>query len=127
MKRYGRLRWLRAVSGLAAAGWLGSLAPAAFADADEGDAAVREQFRAAYAAAAIGVETADGEALRGYVLYPYLRAARLERALVRAQGTWHEADDAAAEFLVQTGDAPVALPLRRAWLSSLARRASWEA
>ncbi|HET7610084.1 MAG TPA: transglycosylase SLT domain-containing protein [Gammaproteobacteria bacterium] len=127
MKRQGRGSWLRAASGLAAACWLSSLALAARADADEGDAAVREQFRAAYAAAALGVETADDEALRAYVLYPYLRAARLDRALARAQGQWHEADDAAAEFLAQAGDAPVALPLRRAWLSSLARRESWEA
>jgi soluble lytic murein transglycosylase len=127
MKGIGRRPWLRAACRLAAACWLGSLALAALADADKGDAAVREQFRAAYAAAAVGVETADGEALRAYVLYPYLRAVRLERALARAQGAWHEADDAAAEFLAQTGDAPVALALRRAWLSSLARRASWEA
>src|SRR6185436_11907923 len=100
----------------------------ALADADEGDAAIREQFRAAYAAAAIGVDTAeDGEALRAYVLYPYLREARLERALARAQGPWQPTDDAAAEFLAQAGDAPVALLLRRAWLVSLARRESWEA
>jgi peptidoglycan lytic transglycosylase len=127
MKRQGRGSWLRAASGLAAACWLSSLALAAWADADEGDAAVREQFRAAYAAAALGVETADDDALRAYVLYPYLRAARLERALARAQGPWQEADDATAEFLAQAGDAPVAPLLRRAWLSSLARRESWEA
>src|SRR6185312_14886582 len=94
MKREGRHRWVPALRGLAAACWLSSLALAAFADADEGDAAVREQFRAAYAAAAIGVDTTD---------------------------------DAAAEFLAEAGDAPVALLLRRAWLVSLARRESWEA
>src|SRR6185503_7319120 len=127
MKREGRYRWARALRGLAAACSLSSLALAAFADADEGDAAVREQFRAAYAAAAIGVDTADGEALRAYVLYPYLRETRLERALARAQGPWQPTDDAALEFLAQTGDAPVALLLRRAWLVSLARRESWEA
>lgn len=127
MKREGRYRWCRALRSLAAACWLSSLALAAFADADEGDAAVREQFRAAYAAAAIGVDTADGEALRAYVLFPYLREARLERALARAQGPWQPTDDAAAEFLAQAGDAPVALLLRRAWLVSLARRESWEA
>jgi len=127
MKRKGRYRWARALRGLAAACSLSLLALVAFADADEGDAAVREQFRAAYAAAAIGADTADGEALRAYVLYPYLREARLERALARAQGPWQPTDDAAAEFLAQAGDEPVALLLRRAWLVSLARRESWEA
>jgi soluble lytic murein transglycosylase len=101
---------------------------AASADtADGAEAAVRERFRAAYAAAAVGVETADDEALRAYVLYPYLRAARLERALARAQGAWVDADVATAELVAAAGDAPVGLLLRRAWLTSLARRASWEA
>jgi soluble lytic murein transglycosylase len=61
------------------------------------------------------------------VLYPYLRAARIARALERAQGEWHETDGLAAEFLRETGVTPVAQALRRAWLTSLARRASWEA
>jgi soluble lytic murein transglycosylase len=69
---------------------------------------------------------ADDEALRAYVLYPYLRAARLARALAHAKGAWQEADAATAEFLAQAGEGPVALDLRRAWLASLARRASWE-
>ena len=100
---------------------------AASADTESADAAAREQFRAAYAAAALGVETVDDEALRAYVLYPYLRAARLERALARAQGAAQDADDAAAEFIAQAGDTPVASLVRRAWLQSLARRGSWEA
>src|SRR5687767_4577031 len=79
----------------------------------EDDAALREQFRAAYSAAAVGLDTADDDGLRAYVLYPYLRAARLERALARAQGAWHEADLAAAAFIAETGDAPVARALRR--------------
>jgi soluble lytic murein transglycosylase len=124
MNKDARRRVLRAACELGAACWL---ALAAFADADDGNAAVREQFRAAYAAAALGVDTADDDALRAYVLYPYLRAARLARALARTQGTWNETDDATAEFLAEIGDAPVALALRRAWLSSLARRSSWEA
>src|SRR5262245_40927769 len=124
MNREGRQR---IASGLAAACSVAAFALAAFADENEGDAAVREQFRTAYAAAAIGIETPDGEALRAYVLYPYLREARLERALARAQGPWQPTDDAAAEFLAQAGDTPVALLLRRAWLVSLARRESWEA
>ena len=125
MGQKDRRRWLRV-----AQGWLavGALVSAAAARADtEADDAVREQFRAVYAAAAAGLEADDSEALRAYVLYPYLRAARIERALERAQGAWHEADVAAAEFLEEAGSAPVAQTLRRAWLASLARRASWRA
>src|SRR5688572_12469876 len=122
--------WLRRLPGLgrlAVAYVIAALAVGASADTESTAAAVREQFRAAYAAAALGVETADDEALRAYVLYPYLRAARLERALARAQGASQDADIAAAEFLAQAGDAPVASVVRRAWLQSLARRASWQA
>jgi soluble lytic murein transglycosylase len=125
MGQKDRRRWAHVAQGWVA---VGALVFAAAARADtEGDAAVREQFRAAHAAAAVGIDVDDPAALRAYVLYPYLRAARIERALERAQGAWGEADVAAAAFLEQTGGAPVALPLRRAWLSSLARRASWRA
>ncbi len=121
MGQKDRRRWLHVAQGLVV---VGTLVSAAAAPADTDDA-VREQFRAAYAAAAAGIEADDSEALRAYVLYPYLRAARLARALERAAGAWHEADAAAAELVEATGDAPVAQALRRAWLSSLARRASW--
>jgi soluble lytic murein transglycosylase len=95
---------------------------------DERDAAVRAQFRAAYEAAAVGIETEDDAALRDYVLYPYLRAARIERALARVQGAaWDESDAAAAALVAEHGDAPLARALRRAWLASLARRESWQA
>jgi soluble lytic murein transglycosylase len=120
-------RWLRAAR-LAAACVLAASAIAASADTDADDAAARERFRTAYAAAAVGVDAGgDDEELRAYVLYPYLRAARLERSFARAQGAWHETDVATAEFLAQTGEQPVGQALRRAWLASLARRASWEA
>src|SRR5262245_60351643 len=119
--------WLRIGCRLAAAAYAIAAVFAASADTEGAETAVREQFRAAYAAAGVGVETVDDEALRGYVLYPYLQAARLERALARTQGasgsTSQDADDAAAEFLVQAGEAPVASIVRRAWLYSLARRA----
>lgn len=101
---------------------LAAATPSAAADATD----ARERFRAAYAAAVAG-RAADDEALRDYVLYPYLRAVRIERALEHAQGAWHSTDDAAAEFLATTGEQPAALVLRRAWLASLARRASWGA
>src|SRR5262245_6344964 len=96
------------------------------AAAEDADPAVREQFRAAYAAAATG-PAADEEALRGYVLYPYLRAARISQELQRTQDAWTATDIAAASFLAETGDAPIARTLHRTWLSSLANRESWEA
>lgn len=120
--------WQLKACRLAAAAYMAaSVAVGAAADTDGADAAIREQFRAAYAAAAAGVETADDDVPRGYVLYPYLRAARLARALARAQDAAEDADAAAAEFLAQAGDAPVASIVRRALLQSLARRASWQA
>ena len=100
---------------------------AAAQTAVEDDAAMREQFRAAYAAANTGVVADDDTALRAYVLYPYLRAARIEQALGLAEGSWHDSDVAAAEFLKETGTTPVAQGLRRTWLASLARRESWAA
>ncbi len=99
----------------------------ASAEEDASNAALRERFRAAYAAAAISVDDADDDALRAYVLYPYLHAARLERALARVEGAWSDADRAAAAFVAELGEAPVARALRRTWLTSLARRESWEA
>src|SRR5688572_14063544 len=126
MKKDDRRRRLRAVRALAAAAVVASVAIAASADNDGSEAAVRERFRAAYAAAALGIETADDDALRAYVLYPYLRAARLERGLARAQGAWADPDVATAELLKEAGDAPIALLLRRSWLQSLARRELWQ-
>lgn len=128
MKHYRRPR--RAVR--IAAAWLGVwLGSSQAASANDGEAtdAVRGEFRAAYAAASAGgdLEVRDSESLRAYVLYPYLRAARIDRALTRAQGAWHEADAAAEAFLSETDSAPVARTLRRAWLTSLARRTSWQA
>ncbi len=108
-------------------GALGSTAAAQRNDAEARDAALRQQFAAAYAAAEAGLISEDDGALRNYVLYPYLRAARIEAALRRAEGLEHEADAAAAEFLAEVGTAPVALALRRSWLASLARRESWAA
>jgi soluble lytic murein transglycosylase len=61
------------------------------------------------------------------VLYPYLRAARIERALAGPERAWHPADDAALELLDEQGAAPVASALRRTWLASLARRELWQA
>lgn len=117
----------RPVLTLIVAAWCTFACGAAVAEDEAEHAAVRERFKAAYAAAAAGIETSDDDELRAYVLYPYLRAARLERALQRAEGVWTDADLATAALLAELGDMPVARSLRRAWLASLARRRSWEA
>jgi soluble lytic murein transglycosylase len=116
-----------AAFGIIAPGGLVAPAVAAPADADARDADVRERFLAAYTTADGSLEANDDDALRAYVLYPYLRAARIERALARAEGEWQEADIAAAEFLTELGTAPVEPALRHAWLASLARRSLWQA
>lgn len=98
---------------------------------DDPLAAGRQAFQAAYADAnAADDGNADSEALRAYPLYPYLQAARLQKALTPA------ADDAidgrVSAFLSQTraalsvGDnAPPLRDLRRAWLLNLAERKNW--
>jgi soluble lytic murein transglycosylase len=86
-------------------------------------AGARRQFMDAYAGATGGrpeTPAPDSEVLKGYPLYPYLVAARLQRRLQ---------DPAAAPeiqaFLDLHGDAPVARPLRREWLMALALRKQW--
>ena len=125
MRAKDRHRLLRLAASLISTGTL--VAPV-FAQPIDGnaDAVVRERFRAAYAAPTVDA-AADDDALRSYVLYPYLRAARVARALERAQGAWGDADIAAAELIAETDPAPVAQALRRAWLASLARREAWQA
>ena len=65
---------------------LGSAAAAQRSDVEAREAALRQQFIAAYAAANGGLVTDDDAALRRYILYPYLRAARIDAALRRAEG-----------------------------------------
>jgi soluble lytic murein transglycosylase len=93
------------------------------ADAEE----LRTRFRAAYAAAGSSQIAVDDAQLQSYVLYPYLRAARIERALGSAGRVWNAADDAALALVTEQGAAPVAAALRRSWLASLARRGLWPA
>jgi soluble lytic murein transglycosylase len=94
------------------------------APADDRYAGVREEFKAAYAAAARPSTTppADSAALREYPLYPYLLAARLTPRI----------DDPAAApelqaFLDRYGSEPVSRPLRREYLMTLALGKRWEA
>jgi soluble lytic murein transglycosylase len=113
--RIGLCAMLAAVCALAPALGIG-------ADADE----LRTRFRAAYAAAGSSQTAVDDADLQRYVLYPYLRAARIEHALGGAARAWNAADDAALALVTEQGAAPVAAALRRSWLASLARRELWQ-
>lgn len=89
-------------------------------------AAPGDETRAAFAAALARAESgapagpAD-EALRGYVLYPYLEAARLRAQLAR--GT--QVDEAAQDWLASNPGLPITREVRREWLASLAARQDW--
>ena len=68
--------------------------------------------------------TAD-DALRSYPLFPYLQAARLQRALIDSDAPT-TSDERIATFLTYYGNAPVTRELRQSWLMSLAKRREWE-
>ncbi len=90
--------------------------------------AQRNEFRQAYeqVANAPASEDADSTGLRSYVLYPYLQAARLVRALSAAGTDVPTAlDEQIASFVRANDLEPVAQELRRSWLASLAMRARW--
>jgi peptidoglycan lytic transglycosylase len=91
---------------------------------------VRKAFQEAYARATTSVSDsgeADRESLKSYPLYPYLLAARIQRAL--GSGTDAESlapiDKRAGDFITVYGQQPVTRNLRRVWLDSLARRSMW--
>jgi soluble lytic murein transglycosylase len=96
-------------------------------EAEERATELRARFRAAYAAADSSVDAVDDAELRGYMLYPYLRAARIERALAGPERAWSAADDAALALVAEHGAAPAARAVHRSWLASLARRELWQA
>jgi soluble lytic murein transglycosylase len=95
----------------------------------DSNAAVRAEFvqqidalDAMPAPAPAGSTGEASEALRNYVLYPYLEAQRL-RAPMRFGVA---PDDAAISALLQRdGDAPWTRDLRRDWLADLAKRRAW--
>jgi soluble lytic murein transglycosylase len=120
MGQEGRARLYGMLAAMCA---LAAPAQALGAEADE----LRARFRAAYAAADSTLAVVDDADLQGYVLYPYLRAARIERALAGPERAWNTADDAALALVTEQGAAPVGTALRRAWLASLARRELWQA
>ena len=69
-------------------------------------------------------EPPDSPALKAYVIYDYLVAARLQRDL--SANPTEDLDQAIDAFLQAHADEPVARPLLRAWLSSLAARGRWD-
>lgn len=110
-------------------------APAHASEQEDPAAAVRQTFVAAMAAVAVAPTAPlpeDSPALRGYVLYPYLQAARL-RAQLRLAAPAADGpnqpllpvDDAIAAFLEQQGSRPVTQRLREEWLGSLGGRSAW--
>lgn len=88
---------------------------------------VREAFKNAYERIddAPQVDQADSDKLRDYPLYPYLQAARLNRALDGKPETLAAVDERVDDFLTRYAREPVTRDLRRKWLSSLADRAIW--
>lgn len=89
----------------------------------------RSEFQQAYARVAgstAAIEPTDGAGLRGYVLYPYLQAARLAQ-LLRIAGTVVPAalDEQVAAFVRANEGQPVVQELRRSWLAGLVERAEW--
>jgi soluble lytic murein transglycosylase len=92
-------------------------------------AAQRIEFQQAYSRIADtrpAIASADSTDLRSYILYPYLQAARLAKALSAAGAEPPAAlDEQIAAFLRVHEGEPVAQDLRRSWLASLAARAGW--
>ena len=71
-----------------------------------------------------GSEPPDSQALRSFVIYDYLTAARLRRDLVLQPGD--ELDAAIDTFLLAHARQPVARALRHDWLANLAERRRWD-
>ena len=87
---------------------------------------VRTEFISALTRADSGeITNVDSKTLSGYVLYPYVLAARLLREL---KGTTTAATDDRARTFVATYPAlPVTREVRKAWLQSFAQRQDWSA
>jgi soluble lytic murein transglycosylase len=109
---------------LAACGWSSQSAVAA----EDALAKQRRVFEKAYAAAIAGepATSNDSKRLRAYPLYPYLQAARIQRALRGSQDALADIDQRAEVFLSRFNREPVTREVRRAWLTSLAERREWD-
>ena len=98
--------------------------------ANSADALARRAFEKAYdEVETAGPDAAEHDAaiLKAYPLYRYLEAARIEQALLDAPDSLGPLDQDAAALIARHAGEPVARELRRAWLTSLARRSQWDA
>ena len=89
--------------------------------------ALRAEFRAALDSVALLRRPPDSNALRGYLLYPYVEAARLRYALSRVAAGARELalEKNVQDFLERNDDEPVTRELRRGWLNYLGDRKVW--
>lgn len=89
--------------------------------------ALRAEFRAALDGAAKPRPKPDSAALRGYLLYPYVEAARLRAALGRVLASRRDfaLEQRVEKFLDDNADEPYARELRRGWLHYLGERRAW--
>lgn len=89
--------------------------------------ALRAEFRAALDGVAQTRPPPDSDALRRYLLYPYVEAARLRYALSRVAAGARELtlETRTQQFLERNDDEPVTRELRRAWLNYLGERKVW--
>jgi soluble lytic murein transglycosylase len=108
-------------------GWAAGAVAQPDAAAPDPDAALRAEFRAALDAVAQARPPPDSDALRAYLLYPYLDAARLRTALGRVAAGARELtlEKRVHEFLERNDDEPVTRELRRTWLAYLGERKVW--
>lgn len=92
--------------------------------AQDDGAALRAEFKAAITRADAGeISRIDSKALSGYVLYPYLVAARLQREVRTVLSS--DADARVQKFLATYASWPIARDLRKAWLQSFIQRQDW--
>lgn len=98
--------------------------------ASDPNVVVRREFMQAYVIAQRGKSaTTDSDALRGYELYPYLQALRLQREVdgsPPATTDRVDLDKRIAAFVDMQPDAPAVRELRRAWLLDLVTRSQWD-
>jgi soluble lytic murein transglycosylase len=105
--------------------------------ASDPNTAVRREFVQAYAAVnpaanapavSPGVArdaASDSAALQTYLLYPYLQAARLQRALTAVGRDVAAVDQSIKLFLLAQNGSLAGRELRKAWLLDLATRQQW--
>jgi soluble lytic murein transglycosylase len=87
---------------------------------------VRLEFAQAYRFADSNPEQHDSNALRNYILYPYLQRARLQQRLTADASVNADLDRSIASFIDTHEGEPVSRALRTQWYASLARRKQWK-